>query len=848
MGGRVFPELVSELQTLVDEVLSLATNSETERKGLSELSLLMERFHPILSDFRDADKVRDSSIPIRKGMESLVKDFRKAKALLGPTWRTSTTKQLEDCVHDLGRSLGLILLASLDDISTETKEKVGALHKELMGAAFSASQISSASVSSNSRPASGSETELEEEEEEEEEEEGLSVIEEENFCLDNDDVVLKLKYGEDDELRLALLRFQGLIGGKSVTWDWINDQAIVPVLINRLSTCSSCKPSIRLVMIRILRTLVMLYSESKEQMADSSSLSVLVRSMARDVDERREAVGLLLFLSDLPSVRRRVGRIQGCIVMLVAILNGEDSKASCDAAMMLNALSGSTQNALHMAEAGYFKPLIQYLKEGSDMGKVLMATALSKMELTDQSKASLGEEGAIIPLVKMFSTGKLEAKLSALNALLNLSSLTENIQRLVASGIVMPLLQLLFSVTSVLMTLREPASAILARIAQSEAVLVNPEVAQQMLSLLNLSSPVIQCHLLQALNSISGHSGASRIRRKMKENGAMQLLLPFLNESNSKVRTGALELLCTLSRDSPDELVEELGEPHVNTIIKVLCSSTSENEKAAAVGLLVNLPISNKKVTDILRRADILPILVAELTSDSATLAASENTASALAENIAGVLMRFTAPSDKKLQLLSAEHGVVPLLVKLLSWGSPVAKSRAAASLAQLSQNSPALCKSRKSRWFCVAPPSDSFCQVHENYCLVKRTLCLVKAGAISPMIQILGGKERGAHEAVLDALATLVQEEIWESGSNYLARIPGCVPAIIKVLESGTAKGQETCLSILERIFSIDEHRRQFGESAQGVLVDLSQSADSRLKSMVQRVLVQLELLQVQS
>lgn len=99
-------------------------------------------------------------------------------------------------------------------------------------------------------------------------------------------------------------------------------------------------------------------------MADSSTLSVLVRSMARDVDERREAVGLLLYLSDLPAVRRRVGRIQGCIVMLVAILNGEDSKASNDAAKMLNALSGSTQNALHMAEAGYFKPLVQYLKEG----------------------------------------------------------------------------------------------------------------------------------------------------------------------------------------------------------------------------------------------------------------------------------------------------------------------------------------------------------------------------------------------------------------------------------------------------------------------------------------------------
>ena len=99
-------------------------------------------------------------------------------------------------------------------------------------------------------------------------------------------------------------------------------------------------------------------------MADPNSLSTIVKSLTRDVEERREAVGLLLDLSDLPAVHRRIGRIQGCIVMLVAILNGEDPVASRDAGKLLSALSSNTQNALHMAEAGYFKPLVHYLKEG----------------------------------------------------------------------------------------------------------------------------------------------------------------------------------------------------------------------------------------------------------------------------------------------------------------------------------------------------------------------------------------------------------------------------------------------------------------------------------------------------
>lgn len=102
----------------------------------------------------------------------------------------------------------------------------------------------------------------------------------------------------------------------------------------------------------------------QEKMADVGFLSVLVKSLTRDDDERREAVGLLSSLSDIAAVRRRIGRIQGCIVMLVSIFNGEDEVASGDAGSLLNSLSSNSQYVLNMAEAGYFKPLVHYLKQG----------------------------------------------------------------------------------------------------------------------------------------------------------------------------------------------------------------------------------------------------------------------------------------------------------------------------------------------------------------------------------------------------------------------------------------------------------------------------------------------------
>ncbi|KAE8683165.1 beta-catenin-like protein 1-like [Hibiscus syriacus] len=839
---RSFPELISELVASVEEVSSIAKDSEKEL--FIEFSSLLNKLGLILSDIKNNEDVMDT-VTIRKVIKSIWKELQRVKTLIKSTDSKQPILWIDNVMQDLGRSLGLVLFASID-LHSEMKEKISALHKEFMNVRFNGSftpSPSSGPSSRMSRPpspcnedefvsATASEKEIEEE---------ITEIEEERANLSIDDVVLQLKYGIDEDFNFALSGFNESIKQGLITNDWINEEGIILVLVNRLS---SCKPNNRLIILQILRKLASQDSGNKEKMVDVASLSALVKSLTRDSEERREAVGLLLDLSDLPAVWRRLGRIQGCIVMLVTMLNGDDSIASSNARKLLNALSSNTQNALHMAEAGYFKPLVHYLKEGSDMSKILMATALSRMELTDQSRATLGEDGAVDHLVKMFNAGKLEAKLSALNALQNLSNMSENIQRLINSGIVISLLQLLFSITSVLMTLREPASAILARIAQSESILVNQDVAQQMLSLLNLSSPIIQYHLVLALNSIAGHSNASKVRRKMKENGAIQLLLPFLTESNTKIRTGALDLLYTLSRYLPEEMTEQLGESHLNIIVNIISSSPLETDKAAAVGILSNVPISNKKVTEVLKKANLLPVLISMMNSSPSTVSSTSNS---LAEAVAGILIRFTVPSDKRLQLLAAQNEAIPLLVKLLSSGSLVAKCRAATALSQLSQNSVSLRKSKKSSWFCVSPSATAICEVHDRYCIVKNTFCLVKAGAIPPLVQILEGKEREADEAVLNAMATLLQDEIWENGSDCIAKNGG-VEAIIKMMESASVKAQEKGLWILERVFQVEEHRVKYGESAQVVLIDLTQNGDPRLKSTTAKLLAQLELLQVQS
>ncbi|CAL1386884.1 unnamed protein product [Linum trigynum] len=844
------------------EIVSELQSSPPDAEVFSEFQLLVEKFDPILVHIRNSQSAVAKE-PVRKAIESLDRELGNAKALIANCASESRwvvpIKRVEEMTRDLGRSLGLVLFAGID-LPMEIKETVAAFHRELMNRRFGTTSLSSSPTRSqsnfsaanlspkSSQESSGVVNELE------------SVIAEQGAAtLSSEDVALQLKYGNDEEFRVALLGLQNLIGNEMVDREWIDDEGILVILFNRLG---SSKADDRLAGIQTLRNLALTYAEIKDRMGDAGNLSLLVQSLARNMDEGREAVELLLQLSEVSSVRRRIGKVQGCIVMLVAMtLNRDDptTAASADAAAkLLDSLSSNVQSALHMAEAGYFYPLVHHLKEGSDMSKILMATALSRMELTDQSRSSIGEDGAIEHLVSMFKAGKLEAKLSALSALHNLSRVEDNVKRLISSGIVVPLLQLLFSVTSVLMTLREPASAILARISESESILVHQDVtAQQMLSLLNLSSPVIQCHLLKALNSIASHASASKVRKKMKENGAIHLLLPFLTETNTNIRGAALNFLYTLSKDSAEELMEQIGEyHHLCNIINLISSSlVSETEKAAAIGILSNIPVNDKKATEMFKKANLLPVLISVMNSSSSST--SPQTRDWLAESIAGVLIRFTIPSDKKLQLLAAELGLIPLLVKLLSVGFPsVARQRAATSLAQLSQNSLALSKSRRPKWKCMPPSADTICKVHGGCCSVKSTFCLVKAGAVRPLIQMLTveeGGERGAGEegcaaAALTALATLLEDEIWEKGSSFLAVETSAVQAIVRALGSKDVKAQERALWMLERIFRNEEFRGEYGGRAQVLLIDLAQTGDPRLKSSIAKVLAQLELLQFQS
>ena len=90
-----------------------------------------------------------------------------------------------------------------------------------------------------------------------------------------------------------------------------------------------------------------------------------MRSLARDPGEARHAVTLLLELSKEESLRERISKVQGCILLLVTITNSENTPAAANAKELLKLLANTNDNVILMANANYFKPLVQSLGEGN---------------------------------------------------------------------------------------------------------------------------------------------------------------------------------------------------------------------------------------------------------------------------------------------------------------------------------------------------------------------------------------------------------------------------------------------------------------------------------------------------
>lgn len=662
----------------------------------------------------------------------------------------------------------------------------------------------------------------------------------------------KIESGDDEEVLHCLGSLKDLCEEKDQHREWMILENYIPVLIQVLG---SKNRDVRNEALVILCMLAKDSDDAKERLENvDNAIESIVRFLGRRVAERKLAAALLLELSKNDRLREHIGKVQGCILLLVTISSSDDSQAARDAAELLEKLSYSDQNVLQMAKANYFRHLLQRLSSGPDDVKLLMATTLAEMELTDHNKESLFSGGVLDPLLHLVSHGDPHVKTMAVRALRNLSSLKKNGLEMIRQGAVRPLFGLLFHRSLPPSSLWEHVAAIIMQLAESTIaqdsqapvlLFESDDDVFNLFALIRFSGPEVKRKIIQTFYALCQSTSAPYIKTKLIECSAVQELVPFCENENLDLRASAVKLLsCLIASCDEASILENVNQRSCENLVRILRSSSDEEELASVMAIICLLP-EIPQISQWLLDDGVLPIIYKYIQEGKDRDLQKNN----LVENSVGALCRFTVPANLEWQKSAAETGIIPILIQLLECGTRLAKQHAALSLSQFSKSSVRLSKpvSKQKGLWCFSAPAGMSCLVHGGICSVKSSFCLVEADAVGPLTRTLWDSDPRVCEASLDALLTLIEGERLQSGSKVL-ETANAIPAIIKFLGSSSAELQEKSLNALERIFRLIEYKQKYGASAQMPLVDLTQRGNSSMRSMAARILAHLNVLHDQS
>eukprot|EP01018_Ginkgo_biloba_P029799 Gb_23646 [translate_table: standard] len=144
------PEIVSLGQSLLSrllEVAGFARNVRVEKENFLQLAWYLETISAVVIELQ---KGRDSSPLIREILEALLRDVEVANQLVhictsksriySVTQSKNLVKQLENVVHDLGRSLHLVPLSSVQN-HENTKVTIDSLSQQMQKAYFHVTEV-----------------------------------------------------------------------------------------------------------------------------------------------------------------------------------------------------------------------------------------------------------------------------------------------------------------------------------------------------------------------------------------------------------------------------------------------------------------------------------------------------------------------------------------------------------------------------------------------------------------------------------------------------------------------------------------------------------------------------------
>ncbi|CAL9115487.1 unnamed protein product [Musa acuminata var. zebrina] len=618
--------------------------------------------------------------------------------------------------------------------------------------------------------------------------------------------------------------------------------------------------------------------QDPEAIAAAGAVRCIVKMFCRGETEP-EALQVLLDLSENEKFADLIGNAKDCIPSLVSLAQNSVPAISEKALHVLSRLSSKTHFVIQMARAGHVRPFLTSFQQVNTEGRAQMATALTGMQLLENTARHFESEQFIGTLTK--SLYSCVCKPACLGCIKRLTAFPGVVQKLVLDRDIIPaLLGLVHSTTSEPQWKQDAVEILISLVgaSQPQDYCNNPSL-QELHSLHNIhvflhaasaSSPQTKCSCLRLLVLMATKSSDARDLMRCDQSMISRLFSTLSGDHRSGVRLQVLRLIHSIAEEHPGGVPlppSPEKEGAVNTLINVFTSSPDMEERSAAAGIIGRLPSDDADIDEMLYRSEILKaihevICATQSSSNHHHVTMNEPTpwqptmvTNCLLENVLASLLRCIEPKRTELQRQALKLDLSTSLIRVLSTASSLAKKQAIIALCHLSHSSDQTMtgsaidlKDQKDGFFPVSQLqwifrmkswcgfsselSQSLCSVHGSACS-RHAFCLVKAGAVGPLVQIVDEAESVACEAALVALETLIREERTAcSASMAIAESQG-VAAILRVLQHNSSlPTKEKALDLLHSIVKHSEISVQQSPRFKEVLINLLKVEELRKKA----------------
>lgn len=633
--------------------------------------------------------------------------------------------------------------------------------------------------------------------------------------------------------------------------------------------------------------------ENKEMIASKGAIRYMIKRFHRGEIEA-DAVELLVRLSDEQMIAGQIGNTKDAIPTLVSLVQNPNPEISQKAQIVLRNLpSSNTEFIVKMAEAGHFDPFLAQFHQVPSATRRLMATALTTIRLSESAADKFETEDFIRALTKMLYSNSPDTKSSCLLCIKKLVTFQRLARRFLLERDTIPaLLGLMYSSISENHWKQEATDILISLAGVSEPSDYSTNIGLRelhsqhnidgLLTLTATSTPQTSVALLRFLLVMVQKSEVAR--DSIHSDQIATICFRSASEGNlqGEVRLQALKLIHFVANYKPSgfQLPQSpQKESIITALVTILTSSRSIEERSTVAGIIGHLPVDDIAIDEMLWRSEalrsILDVISAadarhvEIMTREAVPTADDST-HGLVENALAALLRYTDPAKPELWKQVRKLEVYPILVRVLSTGSLVAKQKTALALTNLCQcthHSATLSSAAtvekvtifaplrwltefhdNSSWCCPFSPSvhPSLCPIHGSACSSGQTFCLIKANAVRPLVQMLSETESGAPEIALMALDTMfIDNQTFSNAAMAIVDNQGIAP-ILNVMEKGLPPAKEKAIDLFEKIFPHCTLKKPQFERLEGILIHLLHF--DNLKRKAASMLAQMKVIPQQS